>query len=118
MTYEFHFLGEVLAKLKAVKHSEIKQIGVASGVPESTVRKLYYGEVVNPRVQTVQALHDYFSRESSDQSSNNTAKFRSEKKKTKSLTNESLPHESNSTSASKGLPGSIDRKADVKSDRE
>lgn len=31
-------------------------------MPESTVRKLRYGEVKNPRVQTVQALHDYFER--------------------------------------------------------
>lgn len=67
MTKDSYFLGDVLARLRAVKHSDIKQIGLASGVPESTVRKLYYGEVTNPRVQTVQALHDYFSREELNQ---------------------------------------------------
>ncbi|MBC2771058.1 helix-turn-helix transcriptional regulator [Pusillimonas minor] len=66
MTTDKHFLGDVLARLRTVKHSDIKQISHASGVPESTVRKLYYGEVANPRVQTVQALHDYFSREDLD----------------------------------------------------
>lgn len=60
MKKKIDFLGHVLEQLRSVKHSDLKQVGLGSGVPEGTLRKLYYGEVANPRVQTVQALHDYF----------------------------------------------------------
>lgn len=56
------FLSSVLARLSAVRFPDLPRVAEGSGVPESTVRKLRYGEVKNPRVQTVQALHDYFER--------------------------------------------------------
>lgn len=54
------FLASVLARLSAVRSPDLPRVAEGSGVPESTVRKLRYGEVKNPRVHTVQALHDYF----------------------------------------------------------
>ncbi len=63
MTTESSFLGDVLNRLKAHKFADLRAIAEASGVPESTVRKLYYGEVQNPRVGTVELLHAYFIKE-------------------------------------------------------
>ena len=54
------FYADVLARLRALKHGELKAVAAESGVPESTVRKLFYGEVADPRIQTVEALHNYF----------------------------------------------------------
>lgn len=62
------FLVEVLRALRAAGHKELTTIAQRSGVPEGTVRKLFYGEVKNPRVQTVQALHDYFAQAASSES--------------------------------------------------
>lgn len=62
MKKESDLLGDVLARLRAVKHCDLKQVGLGSGVPEGTLRKLYYGEVSNPRILTVQALHNFFAR--------------------------------------------------------
>jgi len=56
------FLAAVLARLSAVRFPDLHNVAEGSGVPESTVRKLRYGEVKNPRIQTVQALYDYFER--------------------------------------------------------
>lgn len=56
------FLSSVLARLSTVRFPDLPAVAAGSGVPESTVRKLRYGEVKNPRVHTVQALHDYFER--------------------------------------------------------
>lgn len=53
-------LPPVLARLREVKHSDLPEVARLSGVPESTLRKLRYGEVKDPRVQTVQALRNYF----------------------------------------------------------
>lgn len=53
----------MLERLNAVRFPDLPKVADGSGVPESTVRKLRYGEVKNPRVQTVQALHDYFERQ-------------------------------------------------------
>ncbi|MGB3425634.1 MAG: helix-turn-helix transcriptional regulator [Castellaniella sp.] len=61
MTHDLDFLDSVLVALRTRKHSELRDIGDASGVPESTVHKLFYGEVRNPRMRTVQALHNYFA---------------------------------------------------------
>ncbi len=58
------FLDAVIARLKEVKHSDLSRVARESGVPESTLRKIRYREVRDPRVQTVQALHDYFSKSS------------------------------------------------------
>lgn len=54
------FFSAVLARLRAVKHSDLPEVAERSGVPKSTLLKIRYGEVKNPGVQTVQALHDYF----------------------------------------------------------
>lgn len=54
------FFSDVLAKLRAVKHSDLGLVAEGSGVPRSTLMKIRYGEVKNPGVLTVQALHDYF----------------------------------------------------------
>ncbi|WP_338881531.1 helix-turn-helix transcriptional regulator [Achromobacter veterisilvae] len=54
-------LPPVLSRLRELKHSDLAEVARLSGVPESTLRKLRYGEVKNPRVQTVQALRDYFA---------------------------------------------------------
>lgn len=54
------FLSSVISRLRAVKHSELPELARVSQVPESTIRKIRHGEVRNPRVQTVQMLHDYF----------------------------------------------------------
>lgn len=56
------FLSAVLSRLSEVRFPDLSRVAEGAGVPESTVRKLRYGEVKNPRVQTVQALHDYFAR--------------------------------------------------------
>lgn len=56
------FLDAVIAHLKQVKHSDLPRVARESGVPESTLRKIRYREVRDPRVQTVQALHDYFEK--------------------------------------------------------
>ncbi len=54
------YLSSVLARLRAYKHIELQAIAAGARVPEGTVRKLYYGEVTNPRINTVEALHAYF----------------------------------------------------------
>ncbi|WP_343499677.1 helix-turn-helix domain-containing protein [Achromobacter denitrificans] len=54
-------LPPVLARLRQVKHSDLAEVARLSGVPESTLRKLRYGEVKDPRVQTVQALSNHFA---------------------------------------------------------
>ena len=48
-------------RLRSFKHSDLRNIAAASKVPEGTVRKLYYGEVENPRIRTIEALHNYFN---------------------------------------------------------
>jgi predicted transcriptional regulator len=55
------FLSPVLARLREVRHSDLGEVSRRSGVPESTLRKLRYGEVKDPRIQTVQSLHNYFA---------------------------------------------------------
>lgn len=55
------FFSDTLTLLRSYKHSELKAIALASDVPEGTVRKLYYGEVKNPRINTIEALHNYFA---------------------------------------------------------
>jgi len=55
------FFSAVLARLRAVRHSDLPDVAERSGVPKSTLLKIRYGEVKNPGVQTVQALHDYFA---------------------------------------------------------
>jgi len=50
----------VLAHLQA-KRIPQRQVALGSGVPFSTICKIAQGSVVNPRIQTLQALADYFA---------------------------------------------------------
>lgn len=52
----------VKANLDQMKPVEFALVAQKSGVPESTIRKMHYGQVKSPRINTVQALHDYFSK--------------------------------------------------------
>lgn len=54
-------LSGVVAHLRNVKWSLLPQLANATGVPESTIKKIRSGEVRDPRVSTVEALHSYFS---------------------------------------------------------
>ncbi|WP_175207196.1 helix-turn-helix domain-containing protein [Achromobacter anxifer] len=54
-------LPPILARLRELKHSDLTEVAQLSGVPESTLRKLRYGDVKDPRVHTVQALCNYFA---------------------------------------------------------
>lgn len=61
MKQKTSFYADVLTRLRSLKHGDLKLVAVESGVAESTVRKLFYGEVVDPRIHTVEALHNYFA---------------------------------------------------------
>lgn len=52
---------DTLHRLRSFKHSELKQIAMGAKLPEGTVRKIYYGEVKDPRVSTIEALHAYLA---------------------------------------------------------
>lgn len=59
---ELQFFDRVLARLRAVPYTELQTVADATHVSLSNLRKIRYGEVKNPGVQTVQALDDYFVR--------------------------------------------------------
>ncbi|AYD66115.1 hypothetical protein DVB37_20925 [Achromobacter sp. B7] len=59
---ELQFFDRVLARLRAVPYTDLKTVADATHVSLSNLRKIRYGEVKNPGVQTVQALDDYFAR--------------------------------------------------------
>ncbi len=50
----------VHARLRQTKYSSLPDVAKRSGVPESTLKKIRSGEVRNPRINTVQALYEYF----------------------------------------------------------
>jgi len=54
------FFDRVLARLRAVPYADLQGVADATRVSISNLRKIRYGEVRNPGVQTVQALHSYF----------------------------------------------------------
>lgn len=56
------FLSFVRTELSELRPSQFPQVSKATGVPVGTIRKLHYGEVSDPRIGTVQALHDFFSK--------------------------------------------------------
>lgn len=56
-----HWIDAVRANLQRYKR-EWPAIARDSGVPYHTVVKVASGRVTDPRVSTVQALHDYFTR--------------------------------------------------------
>ncbi|MNV94148.1 hypothetical protein D3C71_1889200 [compost metagenome] len=59
---ELQFFDRVLARLRAVPYTDLQTVADATHVSLSNLRKIRYGEVKNPGVQTVQALDDYFAR--------------------------------------------------------
>lgn len=55
------FLSFVRAGLSELRPSQFEDVARLTGVPLSTIRKVHYGEVDDPRIGTVQALHDFFA---------------------------------------------------------
>lgn len=53
----------VKAELASINPVDFARVATSTSVPESTIRKIHYGEVVNPRIGTVQPLYDYFKRQ-------------------------------------------------------
>lgn len=53
-------LDAVKGELAKLRPSDFLALAAATGVPEGTIRKIHYGEVADPRVGTVQRLHDHF----------------------------------------------------------
>ncbi|WP_213766765.1 hypothetical protein [Caballeronia sp. dw_19] len=54
------FLASTLARL-GLEKGNLRTVAKQSGVPYPTLTKLTSGAVGDPRVSTVQALHDYFA---------------------------------------------------------
>lgn len=54
------FLGSALARLDKEK-GNLRSIAELTGVPYSTLTKITARSVTDPRVSTVQALHDYLA---------------------------------------------------------
>lgn len=57
-----NLLSDVRHKLRAEAYRNLPKVALDSGVPESTLKKIRSGEVKDPRVSTVLALYEYFSR--------------------------------------------------------
>ena len=55
-------LTETLAAIKAANEAELRRLAAGSGVPFTTLRKVRYGETLNPGVLTVQAVADFLYR--------------------------------------------------------
>lgn len=64
---ETSFFDRVLTKLRAVPYPDLDVVARATGISLSNLRKIRYGEVRNPGVQTVQALHEYFEQVEANQ---------------------------------------------------
>lgn len=50
----------VRAELARIGPARFGALSKESGVPLGTIRKVHYGEVADPRISTVQSLHDCF----------------------------------------------------------
>jgi hypothetical protein len=57
-------LEQVVKTLKAIPLSEVTKISVDLNIPLPTLHKIRYGKSKNPRILTIQALHDHFSKKS------------------------------------------------------
>lgn len=51
---------EVIQTLQGYPSALVAKIAEESGLPEGTVRKIFYGETANPRGDTLDALRGYF----------------------------------------------------------
>lgn len=56
-----NILEPVVNRLRAAGPAAWAQIAAEAGVAKTLPRKLVYGDRVNPRVQTIQPLIDYFA---------------------------------------------------------
>jgi hypothetical protein len=54
---------EVIRRLQSHPYSEVVDIAAKSGIPEPTVRKIFYAQTKNPRMDTIDALRDYFQKQ-------------------------------------------------------
>lgn len=54
-------LQKVLAALAGLKYSELDKLSKATGVPHGTLARLKYGQVKNPRFETVERLGRHFN---------------------------------------------------------
>lgn len=61
MTQKMNILSTVVFNLRSVKWGQLPQLAHITGVPESTIKKIRSGEVKNPRINTIEALHNYFA---------------------------------------------------------
>lgn len=56
------FLTYVKRELAKLRPADFGLVAKETGIPESTIRKIHYGEVTDPRVGTIQSLYDHFKR--------------------------------------------------------
>jgi predicted transcriptional regulator len=59
MEKQSDFLRTALARLEKDR-GRLRQVAIEAGVPYSTLSKLSAGSVTNPRVETVQAVNNYY----------------------------------------------------------
>ncbi|WP_397475419.1 helix-turn-helix domain-containing protein [Pusillimonas sp.] len=52
---------DVVTHLRGVKWSHLPKLAGDTGVPESTIKKIRSGEVKDPRISTIEALHHHFA---------------------------------------------------------
>ena len=60
MDKTLNLLPSVVADLRSVKWGSLAALAELTGVPESTIKKIRSGEVKDPRISTVEALHNHF----------------------------------------------------------
>lgn len=61
MDKNLNLLPSVVADLRSVKWKDLPGLSASIGVPESTIKKIRSSEVKDPRISTVEALHNYFA---------------------------------------------------------
>lgn len=53
----------VIANLQSATRKKWQAIADESGVPEGTIRKIFYRETKNPTSNTIEALYSYFEKQ-------------------------------------------------------
>lgn len=61
MDKNLNLLPSVVAELRSIKWGDLPRLAESTGVPESTIKKIRSSEVKDPRISTVEALHNYFA---------------------------------------------------------
>lgn len=55
---------DIISRVRSTKGlGLIAEIARGSGVPEKTLQKIYYGDTTNPRMETLDALREWFERQ-------------------------------------------------------